>query len=526
MKTCQKTLLPLLLVVCLFCLFSPGLTVHAEGKASVSSSDAAPAKDATSAILSLLPTLAKANPSKKAEQVTLTVKNAADDKKYGEVLDNDETTYVTLKKKENILDITSERAFENLYVKLEMACEWTLTLPDGTESGGGKNGFIHEYMPLGQAVTSVKLSLPKGAMLTDVYAFTDGQPPAWVQVWEPPCEKADLLVLPTHADDEHLWFGGAMPYYAGELGYEVQVVYMTNHYNTTYRNHEQLNGLWTVGVTHYPVIGKFLDVVSTKKSLEAAQTRYGYQNVLKFQVEILRRFAPRVIIAHDINGEYGHGAHILNAVTLLDALEKTDDPKIFPESAEKYGTCKVQKCYLHLWSKNKIVVDWGKMPLEHFGGKTALEMAKEGFACHVSQVTYYSVEDFGENDCRKFGLAYTTVGNDSENENDMFEHVDWSDKTAAQQVQETAAAADTPADIPAEPSETVSPTDEPIVSPSNIENTTIENTTPADAISTADEPSSDFRDSDEFKMIFIGSVMTILLAAAAVVCVLYARQRK
>ena len=36
-------------------------------------------------------------------------------------------------------------------------------------------------------------------------------------------EDADMLLLPTHADDEHLWFGGTMPYYAGELGYKVQV---------------------------------------------------------------------------------------------------------------------------------------------------------------------------------------------------------------------------------------------------------------------------------------------------------------
>lgn len=388
---------------------------------------------ASSAMLSALSKVAKADTSKKAKQVALSVESTESGKKYDKAVDNDESTYVTFNSG-GILNITSDQTFESIYLKFELACKWTLTLPDGTSLDGGQNGFIHEYMPLGQAVNSAELTLPKGAMLTDVYAFTDGKPPKWVQMWEPPCQKADLLVMPTHADDEYLWFGGAMPYYAGELDYEVQVVYLTNHDNTTYRNHERLNGLWTVGVTHYPVIGKFRDVLSTKASLEAAQKRFGYDNVLKFQVEMLRRFSPRVVIAHDINGEYGHGAHKLNAKTLLEALELTDDPNAYSQSAEKYGTCTVQKCYLHLWKKNKIVVDWGNMILNNFDGKTALDVAKEGFACHKSQTKWFSMEkDAVTYDCRKFGLAYTTVGNDTEGANDMFENVDWSDKISSQE---------------------------------------------------------------------------------------------
>ena len=68
------------------------------------------------------------------------------------------------------------------------------------------------------------------------------------------------------------------------------------------------------------------------------------------------------------------------------------------------------------------------MPLSRFDGQTALEMAKQGFKCHVSQREFFSVSDRGMYDCRKFGLAYTTVGYDTAGENDMFEHVDWSDK--------------------------------------------------------------------------------------------------
>ena len=421
-------------------------------------------------------------------QVRLTLTNAETQKKYPKTVDDDETTFVTFNK-ETVVNLSAEQPFVSLYVKLETPCQWTLTLPDGTMLDGGKDGFIHEYLRLGQAVGSAELTLPKGTLLTDVYAFTDVNPPDWVQLWEPPCEKADLLLMPTHADDEHLWFGGAMPYYAGELGYEVQVVYLTNH-GETIRNHERLNGLWTVGVRHYPVVGKFPDVIATKKSLEAAEYRFGYNNVMTFQVEMLRRFRPRVVIAHDINGEYGHGAHKLNAKTLLDALELTNDPEAYPASAEKYGTCQVQKCYLHLWKKNKIVVDWDSMVLERFGGKTALDMAKEGFACHQSQLKYYSIEqDSVKYDCRRFGLAYTTVGEDTEGANDMFEHVDWSDKVPPEEV-----SSDTPAE-----SETK-------------------------VVSLSDSPASAKRRDLDIKSIVLVLVAAVMVASTVGVCVMCARQ--
>lgn len=69
-----------------------------------------------------------------------------------------------------------------------------------------------------------------------------------------------------------------------------------------------------------------------------------------------------------------------------------------------------------------IKMDW-RQPLEAFGGKTAFDIAEEAFACHISQqTTRYHVEDFGEYDNSKFGLAFTNVGPDEE-KNDFFEHV-------------------------------------------------------------------------------------------------------
>ena len=348
------------------------------------------------------------------------------------VTDGKQWTYYVASPSGDHIEFLADVPVKQLYFMFETPCQWTLSLPDGSVRQGGEQGFIHEYLSLDNEVTGFAMDIPGGSKLTNVYAFTEGNLPEWVQVWQPPVQKADLMVMPTHADDEHLWFGGALPYYAGELGYDVQVVYMTNHYKESRRCHEQLDGLWAVGVRNYPIISeKFYDSHASKTSYYSAAECFGHDRVLEFQVEMLRRFAPKVIIAHDIKGEYGHGAHILNATTLLEALEIYEDPSVYPESAEKYGITKVQKCYLHLWKENQIVVEWSDKKLERFGGKTAYDMAVIGFQCHKSQQNFnYKVKESDRYDCRLFGLAYTTVGNDTPGLNDMFEHVDMSDREA------------------------------------------------------------------------------------------------
>ncbi len=281
--------------------------------------------------------------------------------------------------------------------------------------------FLHEYVEISPS-TDITISWEQGDVtLCDIYLFSEGKVPKWVQKWKPPYEDADMLILPTHADDEHLFFGGIMPYYAGELEYKVQVAYLTNHITEIYRQHELLNGLWTVGITAYPVISDFPDLYSM--SLESAQQLYDEQEMTEFQVMLLRRFKPEVVIGHDVNGEYGHGVHMINTLTLQKAIPLSGDSSKYPDTAKEYGVFDVQKVYLHLYDEDEIVMDWN-VALDNFDGKTALDMAKLGFAEHYSQQTYFAVEDSGPYDCRKFGLYHTTVGSDM-GEPDFFENVEF-----------------------------------------------------------------------------------------------------
>ena len=304
----------------------------------------------------------------------------------------------------------------------------------------GEDRFLHEFLDLeaafGTAPSSVTVNFGNGSVLIyELYLFTAGQVPDFVQRWNAPREdKTDLILFSTHGDDEQLFFAGLLPYYAGEKELQVQVVYLTDHRNNSQtRIHEMLNGLWAVGVTTYPVFGPYPDFrVGDMPLTYTYFESYGFprEQMLGFVVEQLRRFNPLVVVGHDFNGEYRHGQHMVYADLLAKALEISNDPAQYPELAEAYGTWDVPKAYFHLYWENEILMDWDQ-PLEKFGGMTAFQVTKElGFPCHVSQQQafgfwinpYNSAAQIPEHNPRAYGLYRSTVGADVRN-NDMFENV-------------------------------------------------------------------------------------------------------
>ena len=324
--------------------------------------------------------------------------------------------------KDNMIRVRCEGKADGVYILWNKAPEgWEIA--DGADGSilarGGGMEFLHEYRAFARESADFTFRLPDGAAVCELYVLEAGEAPGWVQRWNPPLDKADLLVVSTHADDEHLWYGGLMPVYAGQFHKKVQVAYFIRH--GARRTHELLDGLWTVGVTAYPMLSPFPD--RYVGSLEAALEAYDEEAGVAYQTMLLRRFKPEVVVDQDIRGEYGHGAHRLNVRTLRKALKISGNPDSCPESAERYGAWEVKKCYLHLYAENQIVMDWDQ-PLSEFGGKTGMEMAREGYACHVSQVKigHYRVQDKGKYDNRLFGLYYSSVGPD-ERRNDLFEHV-------------------------------------------------------------------------------------------------------
>ena len=296
------------------------------------------------------------------------------------------------------LNIESPEAnIASLYLMFNLEYgEYTITNNDtGATCTAGTYGFLHEYVDLveafGAPVQSLSISFASGVVrLSEIYCFTEGQLPDFVQQWEPPLDgKADLLLLASHGDDDQLFFAGLFPLYAAERGYAVQVVYLTDHRNTTFkRAHEMINGLWQTGVRNYPVFGSFADLYS--ESMSVAYSKYsslGYSKdeLVGFVVEQLRRFKPQVVVGHDFNGEYGHGMHMLYTDLLVKALDVVNDASAYPELAEKYGLWEVSKTYIHLYEENPIVIDYD-VPLESFNGMTAFQATQTyGYPCHKSQ---------------------------------------------------------------------------------------------------------------------------------------------
>lgn len=351
--------------------------------------------------------------------------------------------------KDASVTLTRNDGIAHIYIEFDRTpSAWTIT---DTESGAtaecGKYGFLHEYVNVselfGNAVKSVKLSFPEGTVISDIYGFSDGTLPDFVQTWEPPCEKADILVLTTHSDDEQLFFSGTLPYYAIERKLQVQIAYGVQHFEANgvkdhVRPHEQIDGLWTVGIRNYPVMSDIPDLYAD--SLQQAIANFGSQGVTQddvreYLITCIRRFKPQVIVTHDLEGEYRHGAHMLMAHTMTEVIKYSDDASKFPESAEKYGTWAPLKTYLHLYQENKITLDWDT-PYDSMGGLTPFQVSQNGFRCHKSQHwTGFYKWMYGTNDVPitkasqitkyspcEFGLYDTRVGADV-NKNDFMENI-------------------------------------------------------------------------------------------------------
>lgn len=285
--------------------------------------------------------------------------------------------------------------------------DWFTAVPGDTR-------FLHAYVALPQPAQHVRLAVTsekKTALrINDLFVLSEGDLPDWVQVWQPTEEKADILFLSTHPDDELIFFGGAIPTYAVEQQRKVVVAYFTRS-NTT-RSSELLNGLWHMGVRTYPVIGTFKD--SYAKNLKAAyKTAGGKGKVNEWIVGLYRQYKPEVVVTQDTNGEYGHKQHMMIADAAQNCIALAANEDEFTASTIAYGTWQVKKLYLHLYPENQITFDW-TVPLKSMNGATGIELAEEAYTLHKTQASSgMSVTETGTKyDNRVFGLAFTTVGED------------------------------------------------------------------------------------------------------------------
>ena len=368
--------------------------------------------------------------------------------------DGNRSTYCNAKK-EGMVTVSYSEGISSLYIEFDrLPSTWTLTdSQSGVTVTCGEYGFLHEFVDVaalfGYLPGKLVMTFGEDTTVADIYAFSQGELPEWVQIWQPPCKEADLMLVSSHSDHEQLFFSGLLPLYAGERGLKVQVVYLVQHFEANQvknhqRPHEQLDGLWTVGVKNYPVMSDFPDLYSEsknrQKALAQAKTVYDsagvtYQDFVDYLTECIRSCKPLVVVSHDVNGEYGHGTHVLCADALIQAVACAGDENYGLNEQDTGDAWQVEKLYLHLYEENPIVMNYD-VPLAHFDGKTAFEVSREGFDCHKSQHWTWFYKWIYGTDSRPvtkatdiksyspclFGLYDSKVGPDTEC-NDFLENV-------------------------------------------------------------------------------------------------------
>ena len=207
---------------------------------------------------------------------------------------------------------------------------------------------------------------------------------------------------------------------AAAQGKTVAVVYMANCSRLRYA--EALDGLWSCGLQYHPVFVGFKDKLVD--DYDDAVKLWGMDETVNTLVDIIRKYQPEVIVTHDVKGEYGHNQHKVTCAAVQSAVTKAGDPAVSTASAEEYGTWTPKKLYIHLYKENSLTMSVYDEPNEEFGGMTMTQVASVGYSKHVSQQDYFSMGEHGVRyDNRKYGLAFTTVGQDVE-KNDFFENID------------------------------------------------------------------------------------------------------
>lgn len=360
------------------------------------------------------------------------------DQSYTKFNDGNVKSNVKINQGLNLVIHNDTDQIKQLYIVYEISSKHgKLITSSGETVNLGENEFLHEYVSLDKPDNDITLTFDEDVTISEIRLFTDGDTPKDVQKWTRET-STDLMIFSTHADDEQLFFAGVMPTYINQ-NKKVHVVYFARHdvgaYYAPNRLHEQLDGLWTLGVTDYPTFGIIPDAYS--ESIDVARSQmnsagFKDEDVINFYVMVLRSYKPKVILGHDENGEYGHGQHRLNIYLLKEAYDEAANPEYNGASSNPY---KVPKFYIHLYDMdNKTVLDYDS-PLDKYDGKTAYEVSKEGYSKHLSQQytwftnwlngnnnSYTSATQITKYNPAYWGLYKSEVGPDI-NKNDLFENI-------------------------------------------------------------------------------------------------------
>jgi LmbE family N-acetylglucosaminyl deacetylase len=240
--------------------------------------------------------------------------------------------------------------------------------------------------------------------------------------WQPYPQKAALLLVHAHPDDESIHFGGSLTFYAAVRNLPVVDICMTTPADGR-RARELENACAVYGLKYKPIMAGFGDCcIDQLNSVQCCWDCWGGKDkAVGYLAGMIRRLRPDVVLAHAFNGEYGHPNHIGSAYATVEACEAAADQSKFAGQLDSVDVWTVKKVYVHLHDQNNWVHGWD-MTSPLIGGKKVIEVALEGLKQHLSQADHWTINER----CGEWGLYATTVGPDIEKNDDFFENVDLS----------------------------------------------------------------------------------------------------
>ncbi|RYD40528.1 MAG: hypothetical protein EOP85_14095, partial [Verrucomicrobiaceae bacterium] len=258
--------------------------------------------------------------------------------------------------------------------------------------------------------------------------------------------KAALMVVSAHPDDEGIFFGGTIPYYARTKNLTTLLVSMTSGDWTLKpeeRERELRNASWAYGLRYQPLFARFRDVSNSVQTSYAdkidatwdfwadgvlqndgSDIEAGKARAVRYLARLFRQYRPEIVATHDLIGEYGHFNHVATAWAVTQAMAMAADPAWGEGEPPPLPPWQIRKLYVHKYQGHRLFHDhWETASIDDDGVmRTPRQIANMGLNFQVSQgrpkvSTVYAVGEvnssWAPHPSEWWGLYHSTVGQDT-----------------------------------------------------------------------------------------------------------------
>ncbi len=162
-------------------------------------------------------------------------------------------------------------------------------------------------------VRCVRMTVLEGTgKMAELFVYKKGGIAPKAIVWEDRYDKADIMLVETHGNDDVLVFSAVLPTYT-DRNKAVQVVDIAC--DTIGRQRKSSPGSYLNGLRHYKTFFQFTGLHTTNyNSFVEDWIKKDSRDPVAMLVQEIRRCRPEVVVTHDIyNGDFNDGSHKLTA---------------------------------------------------------------------------------------------------------------------------------------------------------------------------------------------------------------------